>query len=110
MSTATPLSQSLQRTISMRSLQTIEEDMDDKEMSIIKDGAESAEASPQVAEANDGSEFMMITVGHCHNLVPAPKYHAELDMTSRPKMSQKEYEESMMAKHDILNSVLANSK
>ena len=110
MSTATPLEQPLQRTISMRSLQTIKEDMDDKEFLIINDQAESAEASPKVAEANDGSEFMMITVGHCRNVVPAPKYHAELDMTSRPKMSQKEYEEFMMAKHDILQPVLANSK
>ena len=110
MSTATPLGQSLQRTISMRSLQTITEDMEDKELLIIKDQAETAEASPKVAEANDGSEFMMITVGHCYNVVPAAKYHGELDMTSRPKMSQKEYEESMMAKHDILKSVPANSK
>ena len=26
---------------------------------------------------------MMITVGHCRTLVPAPKYHAELEMMSR---------------------------
>ena len=50
---------------------------------------------------NDGSEFMMITVGNCRNVVPAPKYHAELGMTSRPTMSQKEYEERMMAKYVV---------
>ena len=77
---------------------------------MIKDQAGSAEASPTVAEANDGSEFMMITVGHCRNVVPAPKYHAELDVTSRPKMSQKEYEEFIVGKHDFQKSVLANSK
>ena len=44
---------------------------------------------------------MMITVGHCRNVVPAPKYHAELGMTSRPTMSQKEYEERMMAKYVV---------
>ncbi len=110
MSTATTLDGSLQRTISMRSLQTIKEDKEDQDLLIIKDQAESTEASPKVAEANDDSDFMMITVGHCRNVVPAPKYHAELDMTSRPKMSQKEYEEFMMAKQDILKSVLANRK
>ena len=110
MSTTTPLDQSLQRIASPLDLQTIKEDMEDKELLMIKDQAESAEASPTVAEANDGSEFMMITVGHCRNVVPAPKYHAELDMTSRPKMSQKAYEEFMMGKHDFSKSVLANSK
>ena len=96
MESATPLGQSLQCTTSRLSLQTIEENMEDKDILIIKDQAESAEVSPTVAEANDGSEFMMITVGHCHNVVPAPKYHTKLDMTSRPKMSQKEFEEFMM--------------
>ena len=110
MSTATPLDQSLQRTISPLNLQTIKEDMEDKELLIIKDQAESVEPSPTVAEANDGSEFMMITVGHCRNVVPAPKYHAELDMTSRPKKSQKEYEEFMVGKHDVQKSVFAKSK
>ena len=43
---------------------------------------------------------MMITVRHCRNFVPAVKYHAELEMTSRLTMSQKEYEESIVAKHD----------
>ena len=94
----------------MHSLQTIKEDKEDQELLIIKDETESAEASPKVAEVNDGSEFMMITVGHCRNVVPAPKYHAELDMTSRPTLSQKEYEEFMMDKHDILKSTLANRK
>ena len=55
MSTATPLDQSLQRTISPLNLQTIKEDMEDKELLIIRDQNESAEASPTVAEANDGS-------------------------------------------------------
>ena len=98
------------RTSSMRSLQTIEEDMEGKQLLGIKDQTESHEASPNLAEANDGSEFMMITVGHCHNIVPAAKYHAELDMTSRPQMSQKEYEGYIMAKDDLLKSVMANKK
>ena len=54
-----------------------------------------------VAGLNYGSEFMMITVGHCRNVVAAAKYHAELGMTSRPKTSQKEYEEFMMAKYVV---------
>ena len=45
---------------------------------------------------NDGSEFMMITVGHSRNVVPAPKYHAELGMTSRPTISQKQYESTIL--------------
>ena len=110
MSTATSLGELLQRNTSRLSLETIKEDMEDKELSIIENQAESAETSPKVAETNDGSEFMMITVGHCRNVVPAAKYHAELGMTSRPKMCQKEYEELMMAKHHILKSVQANSK
>ena len=110
MSTATPLAESLQHTAGRSSLETIREDMEDKEFSSIKGEAESAEASPKVAEVNDGSEFIMITVGHCRHVVPAAKYHAELGMTSRPKLCQKEYEELMMAKHHILNSVQANSK
>ena len=105
MSTAVPLGELLQRNTSRLSLETIKEDMEDKELSIIENQAESAETSPKVAEANDGSEFMMITVGHCRNVVPAAKYHAELGMTSRPTISQKQYEECMMAKH-----VQANSK
>ena len=67
--------------------------MESKQALVVKD---QTEASPKLAEANDGSEFMMITVGHCGNLVPGPKYHAELGMMSRPTMSQKDYEESMM--------------
>ena len=102
MSNAIPPAHSLQRTSSMRSLRTIKEGIEDKEL--FKDQAETAEASPKVAEANDGSEFMMITVGHCHSLVPGPRYHAGLEMTSRPTMSQKEYEES------IVKSVMANNK
>ena len=42
MSTATPLDQSLQRTISTLNLQTIKEDMEDKELLIIKDQKHSA--------------------------------------------------------------------
>ena len=45
---------------------------------------------------------MMITVGHCRDLVPGLKYHAELEMTSRPIMSQKVYEEFLIAKHNEL--------
>ena len=56
-------------------METIKEDMEDKELSIIETQAESTETSPKVAEANDGSEFMMITVGHCRKVVPAPKYN-----------------------------------
>ena len=56
-------------------METIKEDMEDKELS----QAESAETSPKVAEANEGSEFMIITVGHC---VPAPKYHTEKECFS----------------------------
>ena len=56
-------------------METIKEDMEDKELSIIENQSESTETSPKVAEANDGSEFMMITVGHCRNVVPAPKYN-----------------------------------
>lgn len=82
--------------------------MEGKQLLGIRDQTESHEASPKLAEANDGSDFMMITVGHCHNIVPAPKYHADLDMTSRPQMSQKDYEGSVMAKHDLLKSVMAN--
>ena len=96
--------QSLHRTSSMRSLHTIEEDMEGKQLVGIKDQTGSHETSPKLAEANDGSEFMMITVGHCRNLVPAPIYHADLGMTSRPMMNQKEYEES------IMKSVVANNK
>ena len=55
MSTATPLAGSLQRTLSTRGLQTIEEDLEDKCILIIQDKAESDEASPKAAEANDGS-------------------------------------------------------
>ena len=96
MSTVASLGESLQRDTSRLSLETIKEDMEN-----IENQAERTEASP---EANDGSEFMMITVGHCRNVVPAPKYHAELGMTSRPRMSQKEYEECMVAKHVQANS------
>ena len=99
MSTVASLGESLQRDTSRLSLETIKEDMEK-----IENQAERTEASPKVAEANDGSEFMMITVGHCHNVIPAPKYHAELGMTSRSKMSQKEYEQCMMAKHVQANS------
>ena len=81
--------------------------MDSKQALVVKD---QTEASPKLAEANDGSEFMMITVGHCRTVVPAPKYHAELEMTSRPTMGQKEYEESLIAKHDVLESVMAKKK
>ena len=108
MSNVTSLVGSLQRTLSVRSLQTIKEDMEDKELFVLKDQVETDKASPSVAEAIDGSEFMMITVGHCRNVVPAPKYHAELNMTSRPGMSQKQYEESIIARHDVLKSVMAN--
>ena len=105
MSTAAPLGELLQRDTRRLSLETIKEDMEDKELSVIEKQAQSTETSPKVAEANDGSEFMMITVGHCRNVVPVPKYHAELGMTSRATISQKKYEECMMAKH-----VQANSK
>ena len=54
--------------------------MEDKEL--FKAQAETAGACPKATEANDGSEYMMITVGHCRNLVAAPKYHAEMDVTS----------------------------
>ena len=104
MSNVTPLAGSLQRTLSTRSLPTIKEDMEDKQLFMLKDQAETGKASPSITEANDGSELMMITIGHCRNLVPAVKYHAELEMTSRPMMSQKEYEES------IMKSVIANNK
>ena len=57
MSTATPLAGSLQRTLSTRSLQTIEENLEEKGILIIQDKAESDEASPKVAEANDCSEL-----------------------------------------------------
>ena len=57
MSTATPLAGSLQRTLSTRSLQTIEEDLEDKGILIVQDKAESDEVSRKIAEANDGSEL-----------------------------------------------------
>ena len=85
----------------MLSLQTIKAGKEDKEL--FKDQVETAEASSKVAEA-DESEFMMITVGHCYNLVPGPKYDAKVGMTSRATMSQKQYEESVM------KSVMADKK
>ena len=85
----------------MQNLRTIQEDKEDQELLIRKDQIESKEASPKLTEEDGEPEFVMITVGHCRNTVPKPTYHAYLDMTSMPGMSQKQYEEAMIAKDEI---------
>ena len=70
MSNSLPPTHSLQHTSSMRSLRTIKEGIEDKEL--FKAQAETAEASPKVAEGNDGS-----------NIRPSPALKWRYSITER---------------------------